>query len=113
VYVGVNLVLAHVWATAPALSKFEMSSPQPLPHGPRRRSEVLDSADGHVASELVRPASNRRIGWTSQDRLLWWRRTPAGYAVLSTDRVGASRRLILRVRSNTPNLLATWRSNET
>jgi len=48
------------------------------------------------------------MGWTPDDRLVWWHRVPSGYVVVSTDTAGSAPRTELRVRSDQPDLEATW-----
>lgn len=107
VYVKDDLVLAHGWAAAPDLSRLAMSSASSL-GGERRRWHVLASDDGRTTDELNRPADDRLIGWTADDRLVWWHRTAGGYYVLTTDTAGRSMRRELRVSSRSPALGATW-----
>ncbi len=107
VFVHEDVVLAHGWAAAPDLSHFVMSAPASTSGG-QRRWLVLDSTDGNATDVLTRPANDRLMGWTADDRLIWWHRTAYGYAVLSSDTGGRALRPELRVTSVLPNLGATW-----
>ena len=102
-----QLVLAHGWAAAPDLSRFAMGMER-ADAGGRRQWQVIDSTTGEVVGVIARPAVDRVIGWTADDRLVWWRPTGGGYTVLSTDTAGRDPRRELRVVSDLPNLVATW-----
>lgn len=111
VYVRDDIVLANGWAAAPDLSRFVMSESAPL-EGGRRTWLVLDSEDGNNAEALTRLAADRLIGWTIDDRLVWWHRTADGYSVVTTDTAGRSLRTELRLPSGLPNLQATWSEDQ-
>lgn len=105
VYVRDDIVLANGWAAAPDLSRFAMSDAPPL--GGRRTWLLLGSDDGN-SDALTRPAEDRLIGWTADDRLVWWRRTADGYSVVTTDTTGRAPRTEMRLLSGLPNLQASW-----
>ena len=69
---------------------------------------LLGTGDGRPAGTFSRPAEDRLMGWTPDDRLVWWHRTRTGYTVVSTDTTGGDPRKELRVQSDQPDLEATW-----
>ena len=107
VYVKEDLVLAHGWAASPDLDRFAMGATRTLAGG-QRQWHVLDSESGQTVEVISRPTIDRLIGWTGDDRLVWWLPTGDGYTVLSTDTAGESPRRELRVVTELPNLVATW-----
>lgn len=111
VYAEGDLVLANGWAAAPDLSRFLMSDAAPFGEG-LRQWLVLASDDAHLRETLTRPADDRLIGWTSDDRLVWWHRTGGGYSVVTSDLAGRSLRTELRLTSSLPNLAASWSEDQ-
>ncbi len=106
IHIADHLVLAHGWGAAPDLSRFVMS--HEAPRAGQRRWVLLATGDGRTAGTLTRPADDRLMGWTPDDRLVWWHRGATGYTVVSTDTAGGGPRTELRVRSDQPDLEATW-----
>lgn len=111
VHLREDLVLAHGWAASPDLARFAMGATRTLAGG-QRQWHVLDSESGRTVDAINRPTVDRLIGWTGDDRLVWWLPTGDGYTVLSTDTAGRSPRRELRVLSDLPNLVATWTEDE-
>ena len=110
-HVKEDLVLAHGWAAAPDLSRFAMGAASTLAGG-RRQWQVLDADSGQTVGVITRPTVDRLIGWTVDDRLVWWLPTGDGYLVLTTDIAGHSPRRELRVVSDLPGLVGTWTEDE-
>jgi hypothetical protein len=106
IHIADHLVLAHGWGAAPDLSQFAMSDE--APRAGRRRWVLLETVDGRTAETFSRPADDRLMGWTPDDRLVWWHRVDGGYTVVSTDTAGAAPRTELGVTSDQPDLEATW-----
>ena len=106
-HVKEDLVLSYGWAAAPDLSRFAMGATRTLAGG-QRQWMILDSESGEPVEAVVRRSVDRLIGWTPDDRLVWWLPTGDGYTVLTTDTGGQSPRTEMRVVSDVPNLLATW-----
>ena len=52
------------------------------------------------------------MGWTSEERLVWWQETADGYAIVSTDIAGRSPHVELRVDSGRPHLKAVWTEDD-
>ncbi len=111
VHVKEDLVLAHGWAAAPDLSRFAMGAAGTLAGG-QREWQVLDANSGRTVGVIARPTVDRLIGWTADDRLVWWLPTGDGYTVLTTDIAGKSPRRELEVVSDLPGLVATWTEDE-
>lgn len=105
-----DIILAHGWAASPDLSRFAIGTTRTV-DGDRRRWLVVDSIDGRTVRQVTRPAGDRLIGWTHEDRLVWWHRDDHGYTVLSTDLDGAASRTELQIVSAQPDLIATWRED--
>jgi hypothetical protein len=111
VHAETDLVLANGWAAAPDLSRFVMSDAAPLDGEPRRWL-VLDSDNAHRTEALTRPVDDRLIGWTADDRLVWWHRTGTGYSLVTSDTSGRFPRTELRLTSSLPNLAAAWSEDQ-
>ena len=106
VHVKDDLVLAHGWAVAPDLSSFAIGATRS--RDGERQWLLLDSETGSTTDAVTRPADDRLIGWTVDDRLIWWHQIEGGYTVVSTATDGQSPRRELRLVSSLPNLSATW-----
>jgi len=110
VHVFEDVVLSHGWAVAPDLSRFVMGVPATV--AGQRRWVVFDARDGKPAGTVARPAADRLIGWTSEERLVWWQEQADGYVIVSTDVAGRSAHVELRIDSGRPHLKAVWTEDD-